>query len=232
MTTQKLSIAGIPALLWGKPSDRVFINVHGKLSCKEYAEPFARAAEQKGFQTLSFDLPEHGERSGDHSYRCDIWNGMHDLNLIADHVFPKWKGVGLFACSIGAFFSLNAYAGRPFSQCLFQSPVVDMACLIRQMFEWNGVTEEQLREKGEIPTPLDPLRWDYYQYVLQHPVVQWDVPTRILYGGKDNLQPDEVIRDFAGRFGCRLTVSENSEHAFMAPGDAQIVEHWFREAIE
>ena len=54
--------------------------------CKEYAEKFAEIAEKKGYQTISFDLPEHGERK-DSSYRCDIWNGMHDLTVIGDCVF-------------------------------------------------------------------------------------------------------------------------------------------------
>lgn len=60
---KKLSIGGIPALTWGREADKAYIHVHGKMSRKEFAEDFAVIAEEKGYQTLSFDLPEHGERA-------------------------------------------------------------------------------------------------------------------------------------------------------------------------
>lgn len=72
MEVQNIKINNIPVMIWGKNSDKLYIHVHGKMSCKEYAEDFAKIAETKGYQTLSFDLPEHGERK-DMDYRCDIW---------------------------------------------------------------------------------------------------------------------------------------------------------------
>lgn len=125
---------------------------------------FAKLAEEKGYQTITFDLLEHGERKNDF-YRCDIWNGINDLNKIADYAFLKWTNVSLFACSLGAFFSLNAYERRVFSNCLFQSPVLDMVFLIIKMFEWFDVTEERLKLEKEIFTPIDTLRWEDYQYI-------------------------------------------------------------------
>ncbi len=231
MKTQAISIGGIPAVIWGEPSEKLYIHVHGKMSRKEYAEQFAVIAEEKGWQTLSFDLPEHGERSGDHTCRCDIWNGMRDLAAVWDYVYPQWKETALFACSLGAYFSLNAYVHKPFVKCLFQSPMIDMEHMIRQMFLWNGVTEAQLAAEKEIATPFEPLRWDYFQYVLEHPVEKWDIPTAILYGGRDSFQTYEIVSGFAHKHGCKLTVSENSEHPFIAPEDHGIVESWFRENI-
>lgn len=138
---------------------------------RSIARTFAEIAEKKGYQTLSFDLPEHGERTNGND-RCDIWNGIHDLNVIADYAFSKWNQVFLYACSLGAYFSLHACSGRKIEKCLFQSPVVDMEYLIRQMFLWFQVTEEKLCVEKEIPTPVDTLRWDYYQYVKEHPFMQ------------------------------------------------------------
>ena len=57
---KKIVVEGIPAVLWGEPSDRIYIYVHGKQGYKEYAEAFAKVAEEKGYQTLSFDLPIWG----------------------------------------------------------------------------------------------------------------------------------------------------------------------------
>lgn len=230
MKELKITIGGIPAIVWGEPSEKVYIHVHGKMSCKEYAQDFAEIAEKKWYQTISFDLPEHGERT-DGNYRCDIWNGIHDLNVIADYVFSKWNQVALYACSLGAFFSLYAYSDRKIEKCLFQSPIVDMEYLIQQMFLWFQVTEERLRVEKEIPTPVDTLRWDYYQYVREHPVCDWSIPTAILYGGKDNMQSAEVIRNFAQRYSCDLTISQDSEHAFMQDSDKSIVEKWLEKNI-
>lgn len=43
---------------------KIFIAVHGNMSNKEDAviQILAEEADRKGYQVLSFDLPEHGER--------------------------------------------------------------------------------------------------------------------------------------------------------------------------
>lgn len=230
MKERKIAVAGIPAIIWGEPAEKVYIHVHGKMSCKEYARDFAEIAEKKGYQTISFDLPEHGERT-DRNYRYDIWNGIHDLNVIADYVFSKWNQTALYACSLGAFFSLHAYSDRKIEKSLFQSPIVDMEYLIRQMFLWFQVTEERLSTEKEIATPVDTLRWDYYQYVREHPICNWSIPTVILYGGKDNMQSAEVMHKFAQKYSRDLTISQNSEHAFMQDGDRNVVEKWLEKNI-
>lgn len=230
MKTERIRIAHIPALVWGVPSDKVFLCVHGKLSSKDAFAELAAIAETKGYQTVSFDLPQHGERTGE-SLRCDIWNGIRELTAVADYVFSRWKEVNLYACSLGAYFSLQAYPNHPFHKCLFQSPILDMEYLVRQMMLWFDVTEERLEWEKEIDTPIDPLRWDYFQYILANPIVQWHIPTYILYGGNDNLQSREIMDRFTDRFGCSLRVSPHSEHSFMEPQDGAVVEQWLRDTL-
>lgn len=229
MQARRISIDGIPALIWGEESDKVYVHVHGKMSRKEFAEDFAVIAGEKGCQTLSFDLPEHGERSDCHEYPCDIWNGPKDLKRIGAYAFAHWKEVSLYAGSLGAFFSLYAYRELPFRKCLFQSPIVDMEYLVCRMMEQFGVTQAELQEKGVIPNPIDPLRWDYYQFVKENSITAWPVPTAILYGEKDWFQSEEVIRRFAEAYSCDLTIAPGREHAFMAEGDSQLVQAWYRE---
>lgn len=230
MLVSREEIGGIPALIYGEKADRVWLCVHGKMSSKESAEGIARLAADKGYQTISFDLPAHGERKNE-GKRCDIWNGIHDLRVIGDHIFKRWREVSLYACSLGAYFSLHAYSAYPFKKCLFQSPVVDMDYLIRQMFIWFHITEERLQREKEINTPIDLMTWDYFQYVLAHPVTRWEHPTYILYGGKDDLQSLDVIKDFALRFGSMVTVAADSSHPFMETQDVQIVEKWLRDHL-
>ena len=172
------------------------------MSSKESAEGIANIAEQRGYQTISFDLPGHGERKNEDK-RCDIWNGIHDLTIIGDYVFTNWKEVSLYACSLGAYFCLNAYNTRNIKKCLFQSPILDMEYLIKQMMVWFEISEERLAREKEIETPIDMMTWDYYQYV----------------------------KDFVHNFNCALTLSENSEHPFMAEEDGPIVEQWLQDNL-
>ena len=230
MHIQRTEIRGIPAVIWGEPSERVYLYVHGKQASKEAAASFAAIAAEKSFQTVSFDLPRHGERTASPE-RCDIWNGMRDLTVIRDAVFARWREVSLFGCSLGAYFSLNTYSGDDFRKCLFQSPIVDMDALTRQMMVWFGITEERLKREREIETPIDLMTWDYVQYIRAHPVTSWPIPTRVLYAGRDNLQPREVIDAFCNQFSASLTVSPQSEHPFMGEGDANIVARWMRESL-
>ncbi|AAK80963.1 hypothetical protein BJV85_000875 [Clostridium acetobutylicum] len=226
----KIKIKNIPAILWGETSDKVYIFVHGKMSSKESAHEFATIAVERGYQVLSFDLPEHGERKNE-DYKCNVWNGVHDLKVIGDYAKRNWKSISLFGCSLGAYFSLLAYKNFSINKCLFQSPIVDMEHLIGKMFKWFNVTEELLREKKEISTPVEILSWDYYCYVKDHPIDKWCVPTAIIYGTKDNLQSSYVIDTFAKRFKSDLTVSVDSEHDFHTKEQAEAVIEWFKKCI-
>ena len=230
MKKERLDIARIPAFVWGEPSETVWLCVHGKMSSKDSGERIARIARDRGTQTISFDLPGHGERQGEPD-RCDIWNGARDLGLVGEYVFSRWKEVNLYACSLGAFFCLHAYRELPFQKCLFQSPILDMEYLIGQMMLWFDISGERLEQEQEIDTPIDVLSWKYWQYVREHPIEVWTIPTSILFAGKDDLQSRQVVDAFVNRFDCCLTVSEESRHPFMEESDIPIVEAWLQKWI-
>lgn len=231
MKTEKIYLGDIPVIVWGEQAEKAYIYVHGKMASKESAGSFAEIAVRRGYQVISFDLPQHGERQ-DAGCPCTIWNGVHDLHVIGEYVFAHWEKVSLFGCSLGAFFSLYAYRDKKLESCLFLSPIVDMEYLIHQMFLWFGVSERLLEEKKEIQTPVDTLSWDYYQYVKENPIVKWEVPTRILYGGRDNMQSLEVMKRFADKFHCCLTVSAGSEHPFMGENDDAVLAGWMQDSLE
>ena len=60
MKKQTMTLAGIPAILYGSRSRNVYLYLHGKNGCKEEAERFAATACEAGWQVLAIDLPEHG----------------------------------------------------------------------------------------------------------------------------------------------------------------------------
>ena len=226
MLKQTISIESIPAIIWGSPSDNVYIFVHGKMSQKEDAEGFAKIAENKNYQVISFDLPEHGERKAE-GYRCTVQNAIHDLRIISDFVTSKWRNVSLFGSSLGAYFSLVAYRELKFNKCLFLSPILDMENLIQSMMKWFNVTEDLLRERQEIPTTMgETLSWSYYVFARENPIVKWNNPTYILYGSNDNLMPRNIVDSFVAKFHCNLVVLQNGEHYFHTKEQIEVVDKW------
>lgn len=225
-----MTLEGIPCILWGTPSSHMVLHVHGKMSRKEYAEDFARIAQQKGWQTLSFDLPRHGERI--HSAaECTPFDAVPEVRMLADWVQTHSEHMALYACSLGACFSLEALNSYSFEKALFQSPIVDMPWLIRQMQMWFHVTDEQLQAAGCIATPVDDLRWDWHEHAMHQPPMAWPIPTYVLYGGRDNLQSRAVMEAFCAHAGAKLTISEESDHSFMAPQDTSVVHEWIMASL-
>lgn len=231
MEARKLFINHIPALLWGGDSEKIFIYVHGKKSCKEEARNFAEIAVRHGYQTLSFDLPQHGERTDD-KVACDVWNGTSELGIIGEYVRSRWDKVSLFACSLGAYFALLAYKDYPFEKCLLLSPILNMEHLIQDMMKWINIEQEILREKRIIPTPMgETLDWDYYIFAKENPIGKWSVPTSLLFGSEENLTRWDDINSFVQYNGCELTVMEDGEHYFHTEKQLAFLEKWITEHI-
>lgn len=229
-----IKINNIPAIVWGDTNDKLYIAVHGNLSHKEdtVIGILAHEATAKGYQVLSFDLPEHGERK-DGTTPCKVQNCVHDLVEIFSYAKTRWKDLNLFACSMGAYFSLLAYHEIGFKKALFLSPVVDMGRIIRNMMMWFQVTPERLEKEGTIDTPIgQKLYWDYFCYVLDHPVNSWKVDTSILYGAKDNLVEFDTISNFTEKFHCKLEIMESGEHYFHTDEHLQRFRMWLQSHID
>lgn len=228
MVIRNLFIENIPAILWGEETDKIMVAVHGNMSSKddETIALLAEAAISSGYQVLSFDLPQHGDRKVE-STPCKVQNCVHDLGTIMNYARQVSKDVSLFACSMGAYFSLLAYRDVQLRQCLFLSPVVDMGRIIENIMHWFQVSKERLQEEQEIATSAGPtLYWDYYCYVRDNPVVRSQSPTAILYGSEDNLCEFEVVSAFADKFACELEVLEKGEHYFHTPAQLEYYREW------
>lgn len=165
-------------------------------------------------------------------YRAQTpWEAQREFTDYFDSAAAQYQSVTVIANSIGAFFTMCALSGKSIRRAFFISPIVDMERLIIDMMKWAGVTEEELRSKGEISTDFgETLSWEYLCWVREHPV-SWQTPTYILYGGKDDLTPRTVITDFARRIGAELTVMEDGEHWFHTDGQMRSLEGWLSENI-
>ena len=234
MKTERIKIEGIPATVWGEGNDRVWIAVHGNLSHKEdeVVRLLAEAATEKGYSVLSFDLPEHGEREGDSTCLCKVQNCVRDLKTILAYAKANFREIDLWACSMGAYFSLLAYRDEPIEKCLFLSPVVNMQVVIGNLMAWSRVTESDLKKKQEIQTDFgQTLYWDYYEYVKENPITRWDKPTSILYGSRDTLQEEALVSAFAKEFGCELSILKDGEHFFHTQEQLERYKTWLRDRL-
>jgi len=101
MTQKQFSIDHISAVLYGEPSQKAYLFIHGQCGCKEEGLAFTKIA-------------------------C------------------RWTDISLRANSIGAHFSMLAFASEELHKALFVSPVVNMERLIADMMQWAGVTEQEL----------------------------------------------------------------------------------------
>ncbi|MGM9530970.1 alpha/beta hydrolase [Intestinibacter sp.] len=232
MIKKFFQIENIPAVLWGEDSDKLFIAVHGNMSNKEdiVIGILAKEAVKRGYQVISFDLPEHGGRND--GVLCKVQNCVRELDLVMDYAKKKWESISLFACSMGAYFSLLAYRDCDIKQSLFLSPVVNMKRIIENMMMWFDVDEAKLEKEQEINTPIgQTLYWDYYCYVNEHPIDKWDSRTCILYGSKDDMCESEFVFEFAEKFNCEIDVVEDGEHYFHTKEQLEVFEKWIGKNI-
>ena len=227
MKQTRFSIDGIPVILWWEASGKAYLYVHGQGGNKEEAAAFAQTADERGWQVLSLDLPEHGERR-EGKEPLVPWQAVPELKRVIRWLRDNGKQrVALRATSIGAWFALLGLADEALERCLLVSPVVDMERVIQTMMGWAGVSEEQLQARQVIPTSFGQnLSWEYLAYVRQHSITRWEAPTHILYAGRDNLTARPVMEDFARRFGCEMMVMENGEHWFHTPEQLAVLEEW------
>ena len=156
------------------------------------------------------------------------WETDKEIRSAVDELARKHEDICLIANSIGAFFSMNAEIDGLIQKAYFISPIVDMEKLIMDMMKWANVTEAELEAREIIHTEFgEDLSWEYLSYVRSHSI-QWNVPTQILYGEKDQLTSLATMKDFAEKYHAGLTVMENGEHWFHTEEQMAFLDDWIR----
>ncbi len=229
---KRLTIQNIPSVLYGDNSENLYLYIHGRMGCKEEATRLAEIVCPKGYQVLSIDLPGHGERTGGME-RFVPWEVVPELQAVYAFAQKRWKKISLYANSIGAYFSLLAFQETKLEKSLFVSPILNMEKLIHDMMGWADVTEEQLKQAGEIPTDFgETLSWKYLTYAEERRITIWDSPTSILYAGQDHLTARGTVDNFVRWFGCAIMVMENGEHWFHTKEQLAVLDAWLQKETE
>ena len=192
--------------------------IHGKGGSAAEADSFADCCD--GYELIGVDY--------------DIylpWETPQLIRAAFTEVAAQYPAVSILANSIGAYFAMLGLFDCPVQKALFISPVLDMEKLIQTMMGWAQVTEQELLERGEIPTNFgETLSIHYLNYVRQHPV-RWEIPTEILYGELDNMTSSETVAEFARAHNAGLTVMPGGEHWFHTPEQVAFLKEWLRQAL-
>lgn len=226
---KEINIVNVPAALFGESSERAFIYVHGLMGSRLDAQGFAQYAVKKGCQVLSVDLPQHGRRTD--STQLVPWEAVPELRNVIDYAQQHWQHIAVYAVSIGAWFSMQAFGGQV-EKCLLLSPLVDMEGFIRSAMAQNGISEERLKSEREIAIPNgQPLSWDYFTYACENPVRVPCPDTHIFYGENDEITPRAVMERFAAENSCELTSLENAAHWIHTDEEVKHLREWEKRFI-
>ncbi len=179
--------------------------IHGKGGSAAETDSFANCCD--GYELIGVDY--------------DIylpWETPQLIRAAFTEAAAQYPAVSILANSIGAYFAMLG---------LF----LDMEKLIQTMMGWTQVTEQELLERGEIPTNFgETLSIHYLNYVRQHPV-RWEIPTEILYGELDNMTSPETVAEFVRAHNAGLTVMPGGEHWFHTPEQIAFLKEWLRQAL-
>ena len=193
----------------------VVIYIHGKYGTVEEAEyykKFFNEADIIGFEYTS-EYP---------------WDFQKEFSNFIDNIYIKYKKISIIANSIGAYFTMLSLTNKNIEKAFFISPIVDMEKLITDMMFLENITEEELYKKKKIKTSFgEILSWDYLTFVRKNPI-EWNVPTYILYGEKDNLTSYETILNFTNKSKANLTIMKGGEHWFHTDEQIEFLNNWIK----
>lgn len=197
---------------------KAILYVHGKGGSSLEAEQYKEACH--GFEVVG--AAYQGEYP---------WVVRPQLQAAYGALRREYSSVSVIANSIGAYFTMLALQGCEIERAFFISPVLDMERLILDMMGWAQATEEELREKGEIPTDFgETLSWDYLCFVRENPIC-WDVPTSILYAEHDQLIARDIVESFAQSHHAALAVMAGGEHWFHTEEQLAFLRGWLQKMI-
>jgi len=197
----------------------IVLFVHGKGGSADEAEGYRKYFE--GMEIYGFDYAA-----------SNPWEAKDEFAKKVSELREDYERIILVAASIGAYFSLSAGIDKYIEKAYFISPVVNLERLIMDMISWAGTTEEELKEKRIIPVDFgEDLSWDYLTYVRDNPI-EWNTPTEILYGSRDNLQSIDTMREFAEKAIANITVMEGSEHWFHTDEQIRFLDEWMKKVTE
>ncbi len=88
-------------------------------------------------------------------YQNDVpWKVNEEIFSTVNTLKKEYKEIILIANSIGAYFSMHAGIDGLIKKAYFISPIVDIKGMIQGLMKSIALSEEELKIKGRVATPL------------------------------------------------------------------------------
>ncbi|WP_334352481.1 alpha/beta hydrolase [Companilactobacillus sp. HBUAS56257] len=140
--------------------------------------------------------------------------------------------ISLITNSIGTYFGMVALQDKPLKKALFISPILDMEKSITDSLQAENISETQLQKESKIILKTGKeVSWQYLQFVREHPI-NWQVPTSILYGEKDDHTSIETVNKFVSEHSSKLTVMAKGEHWFHTREQVAFLDKWAKKELQ
>lgn len=198
--------------------NKAILYIHGKGGSVSETEQYKKNC--PGFDLIGIDYDGYFP-----------WMVQNQIQSVYDETRKKYGHILILANSIGAYLAMQTLQNCEIEKALFISPVLDMERLILDMMSWANVSEQELCEKGEIPTDFgETLSWRFLCFVRENPII-WRTTTEILYAEKDNLTSRKTVDLFVGRHNVHLTVMKDGEHWFHTGEQLAFLDAWMKRVL-
>ena len=152
-----------------------------------------------------------------------------------EKLIKPYEEVVVIANSIGAFYAYEYLCDCNIKHAFFISPLASMFKIIFDYIITGQVNKDELKGKGFVTADDGTvLSYDFYdKYSKNDYNGNWNVPTDILYGSRDELVYIENIADYlAAHPLSRLTIKRGAEHWFHTDEEKAFIKEWILRSLD
>ena len=146
-----------------------------------------------------------------------------------EKLIKPYEEVIVIANSIGAFYTYEYLYDYNIRHAFFISPIASMFKIVFDYIITEQVSKQELKEKGFVTLEDGTvISYDFYEkYSKDDYNGNWNVPTDILYGSRDELVNIENIADYlAAHPFSKLTIKQGAEHWFHTDEEKAFIKDW------
>jgi len=202
-----------------KKDKKVAVYIHGLYGSHEEADDYSYLKNE--YDVVGLDYQD-----------SNPWEVSDTIRNEFDKITKGYKEVIIIANSIGAFYAYEYLSDYDIKHAFFISPVTNMHQLILNIMSSNNISLERLKEEKIVKIDdKTTVSYEYLKYLEKHKD-NWETPTDILYGEKDNIVSINDISSFLASHGnARLTVKQGAEHYFHTNEEKQFIKKWILKTL-
>lgn len=202
-----------------RKNKKVCVYIHSLNGSKDEAEVFSYLKDQ--YDVVGLDYKDGNP-----------WEISGILREEFKKLTDSYKEIIVIANSIGAFYAYQYLSDFKIKKAFFISPIASMLQQIINLMLRYNITRDKFEEEKIIKLENgQTLSYDFYKEVSNESD-NWNVPTEILYGSRDDVVYIENITDFLGKHPLsRLTICEGAKHYFHTKKEKEFIKNWILRSL-